>query len=161
MKQLIFISLFCLGVLNAQTRSFNEKFEITNQYCGGAAPTEEVLASTHKKKPFANKTIYMYKKGKCVDSLVTDSLGWVKRRIKYGKYELFLSYKHFKQTPIGSENDFDMECMKKEWSRPDGSLTISWKGIHYINNRIGFKYCDWQYPCLKERHIPPSAPKQN
>lgn len=161
MKHVFFILVVCTSVLKAQTRSFSEKFEITNQYCGGAAPTEEVLASTHKKKPFANKTIYMYKKGKCVDSLVTDSLGWVKRRIKYGKYELFLSYKHVKQTPIGSEKDFDMACMKKEWSRPDGMLKISWGSVHFINHRIGFKFCDWQYPCLKERHIPPSAPKQN
>lgn len=161
MKILFFIFIVIASFGNAQTRSFAHKFEITNQYCGGAAPTEDVLASTYKKKPFANKTIYMYKKGKCVDSLVTDSLGWVKRRIKYGKYELFLAYKHYKRTPIGTENDFDMECMKKEWARLDGMLDISWKGIHFINNRIGFKYCDWQYNCLKERHIPPTAPKQN
>jgi hypothetical protein len=161
MKYVFFILVVCTSVLKAQTRSFAEKFEITNQYCGGAAPTEEVLASTHKKKPFANKTIYMYKKGKCVDSLVTDSLGWVKKRIRYGKYELFLAYKHFKQTPIGTEKDFDMECMKKEWVRADGFLDLSWRGTRFVNHRIGFKFCDWQYPCLKERHIPPSAPKQN
>lgn len=161
MKNLVIILIALISASCLQTRSFTKKFEINNQYCGGAAPTEDVLASTYQKKPFANKTIYMYKKGKCVDSLVTDSLGWVNRRIKNGKYDLFLSYKHFKRTPIATENEFDMECMKKEWLRPDGMLEISWKGIHFINNRIGFKYCDWQYNCLKERHIPPSAPKQN
>ncbi len=147
---------------NAQTIAFAYKFELRGQYCGGATPTEEVvLASNHKMKPFAHQTIYMYKKGKCVDSLVTDSLGWVRKRIKSGKYDLFLSYKHHKTTPIGTENEFDMGCMKKEWTIPDGKLNISWKGTHFINKRIAYKFCDWQYNCLKERHIPPTAPKQN
>lgn len=159
-KLIIAFFLFTTAAI-AQTRSFTHHFEINSQYCGGAAPTEDVLASTYKKKPFANKIIYMYKKGKCVDSLVTDSMGWVKKRIKYGKYDLFLAYKHFKKVPIGIESEFDMECMKKEWERPDRMLNISWKGLHFVNHRIGFKYCDWQYNCLKERHIPPSAPKQN
>lgn len=161
MKNVFIILIVLISASCMPTRSFTEKFEINNQYCGGAHPTEDVLASTYKKKPFANKTIYMYKKGKCVDSLVTDSLGWVKRRIKNGKYELLLAYKYFKRTPIGTEKDFDMECMVKEWTRPDGLLDVSWRGTRFINHRIGFKYCDWQYNCLKERHIPPSAPKQN
>ncbi len=155
MKHLVLVFAFLSVVANGQTNAFEHKFEITSQYCGGATPTEEVvLASNHKLKPFANKTIYMYKKGKCVDSLITDSLGWARKRIKSGKYDLFLAYKHFKKVPFGSESEFDMECMKKEWMKPNGTLKISWKGTHFIDRGISYKFCPWQYNCLKERHIP-------
>jgi len=156
MKYLVFVFAFFYTLVNGQTKAFSHKFEIRGENCGGAAqPNEEVvLASNHKIKPFAHQTIYLYKKGKCVDSLNTDSLGWARKRIKSGKYDLFLSYKHFKKVPIASENEFDMECMKKEWDRPDGMLKISWRGTVFVNNRIGYKFCPWQYNCLKERHIP-------
>jgi len=142
--------------MSGQTKSFSYKFEMRGQNCGAVAqPSEQVvLASNHKVKPFANQTIYLYKKGKCVDSLITDSLGWARKRIKSGKYDLFLSYKHHKKVPINSENEFDMECMKKEWNLADGLLKISWKGTVFVNKRIGYKFCPWQYNCLKERHIP-------
>jgi hypothetical protein len=156
MKYSILILIFCYFVGKAQTGAFSHKFEITVEECGGAASSEggSTLASQNKKKPFANQTIYMYKKGKCVDSLITDSAGWVNKRIKFGKYDLYLPYKHFKRAPIKTEKDFDMECMKKEWARPDGKIDMSWKGTKFLNQGIGFKKCDWRYNCLKDRRIP-------
>ncbi len=160
MKHIFCIVICCLfAEANAQGRAFDEQFLMKNQDCSGVGiePIDgKVLASNYKKniKGFANQTIYMYKKGKCVDSLLTDSLGWVHRRIRSGTYDLFLSYKHKRTVPIKAEKDFDMACMKKEWAQPDGKLTISWRGIHLINRGIGIKKCDWNYNCLKERHIP-------
>lgn len=157
MKYVFVIFVTIVSLAHAQTRAFETKFEITTEDCSGVGitPTEGTyLASQHKKKPFANQTIYMYKKGKCVDSLMTDSLGKVRKRIKYGQYDLFLAYKHKRTVPIRSAKDFDMECMKKEWLKPDGILKLSWKGTHLINKGIGFKRCEWRYDCIKERHIP-------
>lgn len=163
MKYLVLVFTFLSMFANGQTKAFAYKFEMRGQNCGSVAqPSEEVtLTSNNKVKPFAHQTIYLYKKGKCVDSLITDSLGWAKKRIKSGTYDLFLSYKHHKKVPILSEKEFDMECMKKEWARADGMLKISWKGTVFVNHRIGYKFCDWQYNCLKERHIPQGASKQD
>lgn len=157
MKYIVVVLMLICCSLKAQTKAFSHKFEVRTDDCSGVGITPiegTTLASQHKVRPFAHQTIYMYKKGKCVDSLVTDSAGWVKRRIKSGKYDLFLSYKHKRTVPIKTEKEFDMECMKKEWAQPDGMLDISWKGIHFVNKRIGYKFCDWKYNCLKERHIP-------
>lgn len=158
MKNFFYIVLLAAFTnIRAQSRSVDIQIEIKAQDCSGVGiePTDgKVLASQHKKKVFSNQTIYMYKKGKCVDSLVTDSLGWIHRRIRSGKYDLFLSYKHKRTVPIKTEKDFDMECMKKDWLQPDGMLKVSWKGIVFVNKGIGLKKCDWNYNCLKERHIP-------
>lgn len=158
MKYVAYIILLCaFRTVNAQSRVVEMQFEMKGQDCSGVGiePIDgKVLASQHKKKVFSRQTIYLYKKGKCVDSLVTDSLGWVRRRIRSGTYDLFLSYKHKRTVPIKTEKEFDMECMKKEWVQPDGSLKVSWKGIVFVNKGIGYKKCDWNYNCLKERHIP-------
>jgi hypothetical protein len=158
MKKIFYILFFLVAIKgNAQSRAVEMKFDVKSQDCSGVGiePIDgKILASQHKKKVFSNQTIYMYKKGKCVDSLVTDSLGWVRRRIRSGTYDLFLSYKHKRTVPIKTEKDFDMECMKKDWLQPDGTLKVSWRGIVFVNKGIGLKKCDWNYNCLKERHIP-------
>jgi hypothetical protein len=158
MKKVFYI-LFFFAIIkyNAQSRAVELKFDVKNQDCSGVGIEQidgKVLASQHKKNVFSNQTIYMYKNGKCVDSLVTDSLGWVRRKIRSGTYDLFLPYKHKRAVPIKAERDFDMECMKKDWLQPDGTLKVSRKGVVFVNKGIGIKKCDWNYNCLKERHIP-------
>lgn len=146
---------------NAQSKTVKLKFEETRSYCGGAAPTPEMEEELKVKKPFAHQTIYVYCKGKCVDSLKTDSAGMVNKKMKSGKYELYLPWKHFKKAPVGELAEYNLDCMKKEWLIADGILNVSAKGIAFTNKRIGHQVCFWQYNCLIERHLPPVAPKQN
>ena len=159
----IVIFLLVTGIFSvkAQTKTVKLKFVETRSYCGGAAPTQEMVEELKIKKPFAYQSIYVYSKGKCVDSLRTDSAGRVNKKMKAGKYDLYLPWKHFKQAPAGELSEYNLDCMKKEWVMADGILTISAKGVAFTNKRIGHQFCFWQYNCLIERHLPPSAPKQN
>ena len=158
MKNVCYIFIFiAFTAVSAQSKAVELKIEVRSQDCSGVGiepANGNLLVSQFKKKAFAKQTIYMYKKGKCVDSLITDSVGYVRRRVRSGNYDLYLAYKHKKTVPIKAEKDFDMECMKKEWLVPDGTLKVSWRGVVFVNKRIGFKPCDWNYNCLKERHIP-------
>lgn len=162
MKFLLFI-LFLNGnlFLQGQGRWFDHTFEISKSDCGRAEPSDVTLWSKRNKSYFAYKTIYIYKKDKCIDSVKTDSTGRVSKKFKSGKYSFYLAYKHFKKLPFGLPSQFDMICMEKEWKRPDATLQISWRGTHLINRAIGHQFCEWEYNCLKERHIPPSSSKQN
>jgi len=159
------ISLFVIFASTSSQAQFRKQvvmqFSITQSYCGGAAPTEGMLNGLKNKPPFAFKTIYVYKGGKCIDSLKTDSSGSVTKKFKKGKYNLILPYKHFKTVPFGENEEFDMVCMEKEWKLADATLEVKFGGTIFINKRIGHQFCPWQYNCVKERHIPPSAPKQN
>jgi hypothetical protein len=155
MRFLAHIILFCAFVnIRAQSRAVELQFEMKSQDCSGVGIDPTGGSSQHKKKYFSNQTIYVYTKGKCVDSLVTDSIGKVSKRMKTGNYELFLPYKHKRTAPIKTQKEFDMECLKKEWLQPDGTLKVSKKGVVFVNKGIGVKKCDWNHNCLKERHIP-------
>lgn len=159
------ISVFVIFVSHFVQAQFRKQvvmqFSITQSYCGGAAPTEGVLNNLKNKPPFAFKTIYVHKGEKCIDSLKTDSLGSVAKKFRKGKYNLFLPYKHFKTVPFGENKEFDMVCMEKEWKVADATLEVNCSSKVLVNRRIGHEFCSWQYNCLKERHIPPLAPKQN
>lgn len=154
--------VFASTIMQAQCRTqVVMQFSVTQSYCGGAAPTEGVLNDLKNKPPFAFKTIYVYKGDKCIDSLTTDSIGTIRKKFKKGKYNLLLPYKHFKTVPFGENKEFDMTCMQAEWKTADATLEVKFGSKILINKRIGHQFCSWQYNCLKERHIPPSAPKQN
>lgn len=159
---IVFVILMNVVVSKAQKRWFHYKFDHVKQYCGGAAPTESNLWSDREKSFFGNKMIYFYINDKCIDSVRTDSIGRISIKLKPGKYNLYLPYKHFKGVPYGTEKEYDMVCMQKEWARPDATLKMKFLGGHiFMNRAIGYEVCPWKYNCLKERHIPPSSPKQN
>lgn len=137
-------------------RTYTGQYFIIKANCAGAAETEGVKLYNETNIPFANQTIYLYKKNKCVDSIVTDKEGKFSKKLKLGKYNMFLSYKHHKTVPFGTTNDFKMDCMEKEWLLPDAVLKVSWRGTHRSNTRIGIQFCEWQYNCIKTIRIPPS-----
>jgi hypothetical protein len=159
----ILLSFLLLSFISkSQTKLVKLTFEETRTYCGGAAPTQEILESLKQKKPFAYKMLYVYSKGKCIDSLKTDSSGIVNKKMKLGKYDLFLPWKHFKTAPVGTLSEYNLDCMKKEWLIADGILNVSAKNVEFTNKQIGHEICFYQYNCLLQRHLPPSAPpKQN
>lgn len=158
---IILFVVVTFSFVKGQTKLVKLKFEESRSYCGGAAPTEDMQKELKQKKPFSHQTIYVYCKGTCVDSLRTDSAEMVNKKMKPGKYDLLLPWKHFKLAPAGELSEYNTDCLKKEWLMADGVLNVSAKAVDFTNKRIGHQFCPWQYNCLKERHLPPSAPKQN
>ncbi|HEY8399938.1 MAG TPA: hypothetical protein VIK89_01680, partial [Cytophagaceae bacterium] len=63
----------------------------TSSYCGGAAPTPEILEEHRKQKILANVTIRVIKAGEEGELVVkTDEKGSVKVCLKEGNYKLYL-----------------------------------------------------------------------
>ncbi len=153
---LIMVMAVCITSKAQFKKTYSGQYFITKANCAGAAETEGAKLYNETNIAFANQTIYLYKKNKCVDSIVTDKEGKFSKKLNHGKYAMFLPYKHYKTIPFGSTNDFKMECMEKEWLIPDAILKVSWKGTHRINYRIAIQFCEWQYNCLKNIRIPPS-----
>lgn len=97
MKHLsLFVILNTNIFLVAQGNWFNHVFEVTKSDCGNTEPSDISLWSKRKRSYFSNKTIYIYKSDKCIDSMRTDSMGRVSIKLRPGKYSFYLPYKHFK-----------------------------------------------------------------
>lgn len=125
-------------------------------YCGGAAPPSELLEESKKPKPYAQKTLYLYTKGKCIDSLITNDLGAFTVKIKPGVYQLFERWKHFKTGPNGeAASEFNPSCLKAEWSKPDVVIKFKKGKSSIMSNMTSYVLCPWQHPCRLNKEMPP------
>lgn len=140
-------------------------------YCGGAAPTEEMIQKIKAPRPLPNKKLYI-KKGKVndissvvVDSVVTDSSGFFIYFLPNGeylvidedkkdkrKYDLLLK-RYSKQSQ--SNTSIDKNCLDKWFRTPDFTFTVN---SH--NQEIQHTYtgkCSWNStPCtLYTGPLPP------
>lgn len=140
-------------IANGQTKKINILLEETRSFCDGAEQPDQ-KAGNNKKKAFAHRMVYVYSKGKCIDSSRTDSSGLLCLKLKKGKYNLLLPWKHFKSVPLGKLTEYDELCLLKEWQNPDATLEVKTVGHVFKNSRLTHQFCPWQYNCLKERHIP-------
>ena len=63
-------------------------------YCGGAAPSEEIIDELATPKPLQKDTIYILLEGKALDEaikLVTDNKGLIQTNLPEGHHSAFLS----------------------------------------------------------------------
>jgi hypothetical protein len=107
----------------------------TSSYCGGARPTDEMLADIATPKPIPNKKIYIKKgeinlfKSKVLLTLITDTVGNFKAKLPPGKYLIVdedkkdLTYynrllkEHKEETK--SFDAVDSICLKEWFLKPD------------------------------------------
>lgn len=127
-------------------------------YCGGARPSDEMLAEIQKAKPYINQTLILIPpKGKAL-KVKTDFSGIFRIKLKDGTYKVKEAWRFNKSTPNGKPSShFDNECLKSEWEKVAMELTIkSGKPNLALVNDIIIP-CDWAIPCLQEAHRPPVA----
>ncbi len=126
-------------------------------YCGGAAPTAEMVTESEVMRPYANKTLYVCtKKGRCIKQITSNANGVFITSLKSGSYFLFESWKALKKGPFGDTLiDYDLTCLKAEWKKPDVIILLN-KSKTAIENKIpSTALCFWQYPCALHKEMPP------
>lgn len=102
-----------------------------------------------------NTKFYIYQGKKCVDTVKTDANGIVIVKLAPGNYDFFEAWKHFKKTPDGSPvTDFFMDCLQKEWAKPNYQLRLAEEDIKLDYNGVSASRCSNEYACLKVRHLP-------
>lgn len=140
----------------AQKKLVSKKIEYTEPYCGGARPTPEMEEEAEKPKPYAAKTIIFINESGKIDSAKTDANGVFKKKLSYGKYNVFESWKYYKKTlngtPIGS---FDKNCIESEWKKQFMTINCSKKSVNIESKEPIILYCDYNTPCILEKHMPP------
>jgi hypothetical protein len=138
----------------------------TRSYCGGARPSDEMLAELATPKPAVNKVIYI-KMGeensfdsKVILRLTTDEHGKFHAKLRPGKYLVVDSAKAdtcyynrllttYKDRTTNYE-PIDVSCLKEWYLKPDGVFEVAEKGsgdIH-INFQIN---CPEYLPCARYR----------
>jgi hypothetical protein len=159
--------LFLFIVLTFNTSLFCQKIAFTFTiaqsipYCGGAAPTQEMIDETQKIKPYANKTFFIYQKGKCVDSVTSNESGVFTVKLAKGHYNLYERWKKAKTGPWGDDiTEYDKLCLEKEWKKVDITISLNKAKKSIVSNMTSSALCFWQYPCRTNKAMPPTTRPQ-
>lgn len=170
-----FLFTSCIAVKS--TGKGDEKVKVsgtvtqTFSYCGGARPSNEMLAKLAEPKPFANKKLFI-KKGKTNDinsvavvEVVADSAGNFSVSLPSGDYcivDEFKSKSNFNEILKKYEKEttnysaVDPECLKNWFSTPDAVFTVTKTGLKDLN--VAYHHpCSWRsVPCANYRGpLPP------
>ncbi len=146
-------SLYSSLCLNAQ--AFKKVFNMTTtaDYCGGAAPPEDLLKELATQKPDANKIFYLIKgsknkKGiKIIQRLVTNKQGVIEVVLPIGNYGLLneTQIKPLKKPIINASESWDVACLKQNWEIPQFKFVVKDTNIFNFNRH---ETCPYNKPCL-------------
>lgn len=112
------------------------KIVLVDSYCGGAAPSRELLEEIRRPKPYLEKYFFLKRgdansaKNPVIDVIIVDSLGNFSLELKQGVY-CFIQDFQTKPLQLGNyktSGNFQFqgdECMRKYWA--DCYLTIDLK----------------------------------
>ncbi|MBK5286140.1 MAG: hypothetical protein JJE25_12130 [Bacteroidia bacterium] len=144
---IILVTLFSISSHAQNSAPYNlvqGKLIFKQSYCGGARPSEEMLAYYDSLRPLSNTTIYLSRKigGKNIYKLVSDGKGNFKKCARAGKYFIYMS-KDYDQSVL---SNFNPDCAK--WMKSNfGELEIIDGGKKLYNITLHFG-CD---PCSPPR----------
>ena len=131
----------------------------TSSYCGGAAPSEEILAGYANPSPYSGKTFYVRKgntndiKKAVVLKFKADSSGSFSFQLSPGIYSIIqeeqvkaLALKKYSSTEF---IQVDQSCLKSWWKKPYMILTIKDKDIVDLNfNFYHACFISGDIPCM-------------
>lgn len=119
---------FCLAQKKGETMTIHGTVTITTDYCGGAAPSEEMLQQLSTPRPAIRKVI-LVKYGKAnaenlrvVKRIVTDSNGNFSVILKKGFDYQFVEEWKARPFRVPANTEFvqwDTACLKKWYATPD------------------------------------------
>lgn len=129
----------------------------TNSYCGGARPTDEMLAEIQKPTPYAGKVFYVRKgkvnskKAEVITSFTTDANGEFSFEITPGTYSIIQAkqLKALKPADLKTKGYqvVDAKCMKAWWTKPYYLLEVKTENITIPEWSI-------HHPCFVSGDIP-------
>src|SRR5258708_2551390 len=137
--------------LKAQTPSVTPTYNLVQgrlmfnvRYCGGARPTEEMLAQFDSLRPLPNTTVFLSRTqgGKFIYKLVSDSTAHFKKKMKAGKYFVYMS-KDYNHDVLSNFNPGCAKWMKTQFAEVE--VINGGKKLYNIALHFG---CD---PCSPPR----------
>ncbi|MGZ3899489.1 MAG: hypothetical protein ACXVNQ_03915 [Bacteroidia bacterium] len=147
----IFAFMLLAGTACSQKKMHKIKISFIQPYCGGARPSPEMLANGEKLRPYTGKTIIIVSEKGRIDSAKTDTAGYINKKMAIGKYKLYEPWRYYKKTQRGDNiNDFDKDCLKKEWAKHFMDVTVTKNNLTQKSDGPIVLYCSWDAPCLLE-----------
>jgi hypothetical protein len=127
-------------------------FTTTESYCGGAAPSPEILQNLETKIPLPNTVFYIIKGNinkngiAKIKKIVTDSNGSCFVKLPFGNYSIISVQQAqvFKIPENTRDYKWDIACLKSNWSRPLLSFNAKPNFVGHINLH---KNCFHSLPC--------------
>jgi hypothetical protein len=136
----------------------------TYSYCGGARPSDEMLAELNRPKPLADKKLFIKtgssnsKSNSAIKEFTTDADGHFTIALEKGTYCIVEENKSASMIIPASDanHKWDVNCLTKEYERCDFQLNIN-KQPDSIS--INFLIpCEWNKPCVTYTGpLPPAA----
>ncbi len=126
----------------------NFLFTTTSSYCGGAAPTPEIVARAESAKPINNTVFYIYtsknKSKPAFAKVTTNDIGKVKHNLPKGTYYVFSADQiaGLKMPAIDEKIIWDAACIEKKYNTPIHTFSVPSKKTIAINI---YKSC-WYSP---------------
>jgi hypothetical protein len=157
-KGSVAIILFGALIANSQKKAVNFQINYRQSYCGGARPSDEIMADLNKPTPYRFQTIiFVSSKGKA-DSIKTTENGDIKIKLRVGKYKVYEAWRYYKKTPAGfSREDFDLVCLQAEWKKEVKEIIVTTKDIKVIDKNEIIYSCPWNVSCILDSRRPPAA----
>jgi len=132
----------------------------SGSYCGGVAPSNEMLQNAQAKRPMSGFMVYV-KKGtenklmsSIVDSSRTDSNGNYSFDLKPGEYVLLqkeqLNEDIYKTYEASKWLQADVDCMKLWWKKGLSNITVENENINGLNFHSQKRcFVPLSIPCLR------------
>lgn len=159
LKALTTITLLSIALISCIAFAPKKKYKVTGvvtetaDYCGGARPPKGLEEQLRTPKPLANKKLIVRKgnsnsqKSKIVAEITTNEEGKFELDLPAGTYSFVSEEKTKLVIPANDKfNTYDAECLKKEFAKPDGLLTVK-DGENKVEINI-HKHCSYKKPCL-------------
>ncbi len=139
----------------------------SGSYCGGVAPSNEMLQDVQATRPMNGFMIYV-KKGSenklsscIVDSICTDSNGNYSLDLRPGKYVLLqkeqLNKHIFEKYKSSKSMQVDLDCMQLWWKKGLASIIVGTDRLDSLNFHFQKRcFVPLSIPCLRYTgHYPP------
>lgn len=130
-----------------------------SSYCGGARPTDEILASAQKSRPFPNKKFHIIKEEtntinhNIILSFTSDSAGNFSFSLPAGTYYFLLDEQAAAPDlkKYTSQNvKADETCFKDWWAKPYYMLEVGNANIKGLNFEFHHRcFINYDIPCLQ------------
>ena len=139
----------------------------TWSYCGGAAPSEEMLEEARRPRPYEGKVFYI-RKGKInslkepmILSFTVSAAGTFSFQLPAGVYSIIqdtqLKALNFNDYNVDANKYADKDCLKKWWAQAYYVLEIKDKNITNLNFEFHHAcFVDSDIPCLQ--YVGPMPP---
>lgn len=150
--QLLFLSLIATFLIQCKSKKNNEivkitiEMTITKDYCGGAAPSEEMLKELTSSKPLLNEKFYIVLKDEAGILLsetvhTTDETGKLTLKIKKGMYGIYLKSAAERKKIVENMEEKYRYCGAIFNDLPLGYLHAWDKGLQKVNVHIKCNPC--------------------